>query len=72
MPPEYCENGKNRKVNISSRIILEIYFSRAKQSDLIPSDPLHSTGPCFDKCKEWMEENLPEEYAKVFLNKTEV
>ena len=29
-------------------------------------------GPLFDKCKEWMEENLPDEYARLVLNKTQV
>ena len=29
-------------------------------------------GPCFDKCQEWLKENLPEIYDKLFLNKTEV
>ena len=29
-------------------------------------------GPMFDRCKEWMEDNLPEHYAKIFLDKTQV
>eukprot|EP00116_Pleurobrachia_bachei_P012071 sb/3472333/ len=28
-------------------------------------------GPLFEKCKEWMEDNLPDHYARLILNKTQ-
>lgn len=28
-------------------------------------------GPLFDRCKEWMEDNLPDDFARLILNKTQ-